>query len=198
MPKTKHRLGNVAIGLSFALCVLAVLLQVATIFRGVWIGLYGPTNAHLICVGSGSLCFRLSKISPDPALPATSRWRILAGTESEVGSECFGVNDPSFWSKTALIETFQAIPYDSGDGLRGRESVSSRTIFIPLWLLAAGAAVPPALYWKRRAAERRQRRWEAAGLCYCCGYDLRATPGQCPECGANRRFATFTGGPAAA
>jgi hypothetical protein len=50
----------------------------------------------------------------------------------------------------------------------------------PLWALALGLAVPPTLY--ARATIRRARRTRA-GYCPRCGYDLRATPDRCPECG---------------
>jgi hypothetical protein len=51
---------------------------------------------------------------------------------------------------------------------------------IPHWILAmASAAIP---LW-RLVRWRESRRRKRAGLCWACGYDLRATPGRCPECG---------------
>jgi hypothetical protein len=52
---------------------------------------------------------------------------------------------------------------------------------IPAWFVVLLTAVLPALWGLRRL---RQRRRYARGLCAECGYDLRATPERCPECGA--------------
>ena len=54
-------------------------------------------------------------------------------------------------------------------------------LMLPLWSLALLFAVAPGVRIYRARSRRRRLR---AGLCLTCGYDLRATPGRCPECGA--------------
>ena len=54
----------------------------------------------------------------------------------------------------------------------------SLTVGLSYWLLTSVSAVLP-LLWLRRLRRTRYR----AGLCPRCGYDLRATPEECPEGG---------------
>lgn len=55
---------------------------------------------------------------------------------------------------------------------------------VPYWSLTALAAVLPGNRLIRQMRDYRQRRRARHGLCRRCGYDLRATPNRCPECGA--------------
>ena len=73
---------------------------------------------------------------------------------------------------------------DEPVGLRFAGSLPYWHVSIPLWMPTA-VLVAPALTsvlhrgyrrWSRHASRRR-------GLCPKCGYDLRATPDHCPECG---------------
>jgi len=53
-----------------------------------------------------------------------------------------------------------------------------RDVTVPIWMLVVVFGIGP-LAWLVRRWRRR-----GPGFCAGCGYDLRATPGRCPECGA--------------
>lgn len=56
-------------------------------------------------------------------------------------------------------------------------------VVVPFWLLGLLLAVSPALWIYELQRRIRQR---SRNLCANCGYDLRATPERCPECGIVR------------
>jgi hypothetical protein len=71
------------------------------------------------------------------------------------------------------------LEYRSGD-LGSGAYIPFQEVRIPHWLLMLFCLLPIGL-WQRRRKRIRTRR--ANGLCPMCGYDLRATPDLCPECG---------------
>jgi hypothetical protein len=65
--------------------------------------------------------------------------------------------------------------------LKGR-SVNPDSNLRMFSLMIGGAAM---LFWYPLLVRKdRQRKRQMRGLCPFCGYDLRATPARCPECGA--------------
>jgi hypothetical protein len=67
--------------------------------------------------------------------------------------------------------------YDTGGGWL---SVRGWGVIVPMWLPALLLTLPTAVTVRSR---RRRKANARAGLCPQCGYDLRATPTRCPECG---------------
>lgn len=59
-------------------------------------------------------------------------------------------------------------------------------LIVPCYLVVLASAVPPAFALRRLHRRRRQTHRSGRGQCTACGYDLRGSPGRCPECGRER------------
>jgi hypothetical protein len=72
--------------------------------------------------------------------------------------------------------------YLGGFGIASFRSTPENDVFLtfPHWFLALLFAILPAIHLRAILRTRRRNR---IGLCQNCGYDLRATPDRCPECG---------------
>ena len=56
-------------------------------------------------------------------------------------------------------------------------------VYVPYWLLTLLTAWPAARSSARFVTARRTAYRHELGLCHACGYDMRASPDRCPECG---------------
>jgi hypothetical protein len=93
---------------------------------------------------------------------------LLSGASGKlVRHDTFPMTDSSPFGPTFL-----------GFGLpRRTDAITTRLIVFPYWAATIVLAIAPILWLRSRKAAGR------TGLCCVCGYDLRATPERCPECG---------------
>lgn len=71
----------------------------------------------------------------------------------------------------------------AGYDLAGPNPLSQRLLVLPLAYVAVPLALLPAGWGIARLRSGRRKH---EGTCPTCGYDLRASPGRCPECGTMR------------
>jgi hypothetical protein len=149
----------------------------------------GPHAGYVLAVTRWHLIFQAtSDISPDPERPATSRWQWFGGEVWLIDrTGCLEVSDPSPLSSMGLFRTVEQIPYSDGvtNGPNSFAHVGAfcRSFVLPWWVLIGCLAVLPLRRRIEKTREQIRQRRAAEGCCPRCGYDLRATPERCPECG---------------
>ena len=160
------------------LTVLSVLLCAAILLA--WLRSYLPRGLHL---GShdGRLLLMFTEdqwsdiVAPADREPGYADLWQLARGEAAAADSVLGVEYVTRLTPTSGLPGF--------GGNRGRFFLLAVPYGYLLLVPAAGAAGSAVLL-------RRHRRRSRVGACTNCGYDLRATPDKCPECGHAARAST--------
>jgi hypothetical protein len=89
---------------------------------------------------------------------------------------------PSIWNRIG----FESSTFDvtvGGMSMPNQRIVEGSALIVPEWLVLGLSSILPLLLVRRKLLARRRRKRLSKGCCARCGYDLRATPQRCPECG---------------
>jgi hypothetical protein len=159
-----HRLLNFLTVLSLLLCIAAGVLWVRSYLRTDTVCVVRRPHLLYCETSRGALA-----VAWHTGVPLTSEPVIQAAAEHGWA-----------WEVTPGRDAYRGIRRTLGFAwfYAATGGTAERVVHVPLAALIAAAACLPAA----RAASRWRRR-RRSGVCARCGYDLRATPERCPECG---------------
>jgi hypothetical protein len=108
-----------------------------------------------------------------------SRWNSVARRRSTGWTHVAMRRDEYPEDYRAYFRAWTWFEFKGGDGGWDHYFVYLR---IPFWFMFLATILLPAAALRRHINRRRHT---IAGVCRKCGYDLRATPDRCPECGTS-------------
>jgi hypothetical protein len=191
MQKTNRRLGFC--GFWTAFCIVGAVLWVRSYFVSSWwpVALEQPgLQCH---VWKGRVYFIRCE-RPDVAAGLFMEVGIMEGTSFDFHPtpdfdqfvEAYAQRHGSFSSQQSIFR-IQAPGVRNGYGfVKQTVRVSPWTVSligVPFWFIELLGVIPLGIGLRQLLAAQRRGR---TGFCARCGYDLRATPSRCPECGAMR------------
>jgi hypothetical protein len=166
----KKRFSNFIVRITSLLCVGAAVFWIRSLWRSDLVllqrmqqpGTPSWVKVHNeIWFASASGTFSLGWSSWQDSLPhARAMWRRIVQSQPT-----------ATWNDLQLHATWRGNRF-------GTLWISS--LYVPYPLIMLALSLPWVWQWMR---ERRQKRVTALNLCPRCGYDLRASPERCPECG---------------
>ena len=180
MKRLHHWLFNLATVVSAVLCIAMVFLWIRSFSRCdeiIWVGAYPrPEGPGYESVELRSVVGRLSLKYYRP------RPFYMYGTPTRPNGGRLGVGFSSGMIGPNLRPNWLSfVSWDRDEPLNPRAPFELMWgLSMPHWLPAAAFGIIPLIAVRRWRRAHRQLR---PGMCAKCGYDLRATPHRCPECG---------------
>jgi hypothetical protein len=148
------------------------------------------STSYCIIVDQGGLAISKvnSKVTPrGPALPSATKTSSVTYFD-RIDSREYPYVTPGpvkwenkEWKKEIKFWGFQL---HSSKMFFGFSTSTTTAIVLPLWVLLLVVGILPALSIRNTWRQLKARQRRQNGCCIKCGYDLRATPDRCPECGA--------------
>jgi len=166
----RRRLFNLAAAVSLVLCLATATMWVRSLHHSDALIYDWPSGQLSLSSSRGFLCL-VNVHSPSRTL-FTRNPPGLHGNEYDAGAAEFWslLNSPS--ARGLFSFRWNSISWTGG-------AVRETDVLVPhSWVLIALLLLP--VWWSVRFRRNRRKR---AGTCPHCGYDLRATPDRCPECG---------------
>jgi hypothetical protein len=140
-------------------------------------GTQGPEFSFDAMYGVADFCRSVSQ-KPETASPDVEYvWSGQVEFLSPKRRPFISANRPRGFLGLAYRDIRRSFPVNDG---QFAFNVHNKDLFAPLWMLVALAATP-LLHFLLRLTQRRKKL--IVGKCENCGYDMRATPSRCPECG---------------
>jgi hypothetical protein len=169
----KRRLFNLAAAVSLVLILASAALWVRSYWVAYLLGVGRRDSLDLVWLDRGVIIAMRSFVPP---------------YREELGTHLSYWNVQSSWTppgpEPGTVCDWHVLGFQwviSHGGTRGGLITPPRwTVGVPLWFTTLVFAFVPSRWALHRM---RIRRAERVGRCRTCGYDLRATPERCPECG---------------
>jgi hypothetical protein len=194
-----HRPARVVFLLAFLVIVALALIWWWSSIENLFVGRRALSSAEgsrrstgvtlWITRGNVDLAVEITRLRGDglPTVNVGTRWIAYRSTSYQVTPPLGGppwlrqLNVDAAWSSNG--STLPTVAWPTTRPIMVTSTQQRLRLLAPLWLVMLPLALALGFSARRIARVARARRRRRAGLCPSCGYDVRATPQRCPECG---------------
>lgn len=184
IPRVFHRALNCAAAFSLVLCFIVCMVWARSYWADEVITSNTPGQRLIIDAPRGAICvtrIRYASGFPNDGL-SQEAFRLFHQSlpPETLATDCDGQRGMiGFYTNASPVEAYSTPTDILQEPAKPPVIGHMRNVLVPCWFVVSITTWP---LWRRSTWARRRRRMQP-GHCASCGYDLRATPDRCPECG---------------